>query len=99
MPCLLGCFALAFPRIALVLVWFFAPPGYIGGAFGSLLWPVLGFIFLPLTTLVYAWAINSHGSIDGLFLVALIVAVLVDLGLLGGGASSRRTRVVTVREE
>ncbi|HVS10278.1 MAG TPA: hypothetical protein VMS76_10430 [Planctomycetota bacterium] len=98
MPCLLGCVALAFPRIALVLVWLFVP-GYIGGAFTSLLWPVLGFIFLPLTTLVYAWAINSHGAIDGLFLVALIVAVLVDLGLLGGGASSRRTRVVTVREE
>lgn len=98
MPCLLGCLALAFPRIALVLVWLFVP-GYIGSAFASLLWPVLGFIFLPLTTLVYAWAINSHGSIEGLFLVALIVAVLVDLGLLGGGASSRRTRVVTVREE
>jgi len=99
MPCLLGCLALAFPRIALVLVWLFVP-GYIGRAFNeSLLWPVLGFIFLPLTTLVYAWSINSHGAIDGLYLVALIVAVLVDLGLLGGGASSRRTRVVTVREK
>jgi hypothetical protein len=40
------------------------------------LWPLLGFLFMPLTTLSYAFAINSSGSIDGLYLVLVVVTVL-----------------------
>ena len=28
----------------------------------ALLWPLLGFLFMPLTTLAYAWARNTYGS-------------------------------------
>jgi hypothetical protein len=52
---------------------------------------VLGFIFLPLTTLVYAWLINSHRGTDGINLLFLIVAVVIDLGGLSGGERYRRT--------
>jgi uncharacterized oligopeptide transporter (OPT) family protein len=52
--------------------------------------PLIGFIFLPLTTLVYAWIVNSHLPLSGLNLIFLVIAVLVDLGSLGGGASRRR---------
>jgi hypothetical protein len=90
MPCLLGCLALFFPRVAIVLIWLFSD--YLGRAYDTVLWPLLGFFFLPLTTLAYAWAINSNGSVNGLYLVVVIVAVLVDLGLLGGGAHSGRRR-------
>jgi hypothetical protein len=65
---------------------------YIGRAYDTMLWPLLGFFFLPLTTLAYAWAINSRGSLDGVHLVVVILALLMDLGLIGGGASSRRRR-------
>ncbi|HEX6164177.1 MAG TPA: hypothetical protein VFZ31_12475 [Vicinamibacterales bacterium] len=88
MPLLVGCLALATPRFAIVLVVIFS--NYLGRAYETTLWPFLGFLFMPLTTLAYAWAINSRGAVAGIQLVALVVAVLIDLGLFGGSASRRR---------
>jgi hypothetical protein len=88
MPCLVGCLALAMPRFAIVLVVIFSD--YIGRAYQTTLWPFLGFLFMPLTTLAYAWAMNSRGAVEGIHLVVLVVAVLIDLGLVGGSASRRR---------
>ena len=90
MGCLfLICF-LAFPRIALVLLLFFSD--YLTRAYHGLLLPVLGFIFLPLTTLVYAWMVNSGQATTGVNLLILLIAVVIDLGGLGGGEYHRRTR-------
>ena len=55
MPCAVGCLALFFPRVILVLVWLFGD-GWLQAAFSGMLMPILGFLFLPLTTLAYAWA-------------------------------------------
>jgi len=89
MPLLLGCLALLAPRVVIVLVVLFSD--YIGNAYATLLWPLLGFFFLPLTTLAYAWAWHAgHGSVSGVGLVAVVLAVLVDLGMLGGGERARR---------
>ena len=88
MNCLVGCLALVTPRLALVLVFLFS--NYLGRAYETLLWPVLGFFFMPLTTLAYAWAVNSHGTVTGIYLVVVVIAVLLDLGLVGTGARSRR---------
>jgi hypothetical protein len=88
MPCLVGCLALATPRFAIVLVVFFSD--YIGRAYETNLWPFVGFLFMPLTTLAYAWAINSRGSVAGWHLAVVVVAVLVDLGVIGG-SKPRRT--------
>jgi len=87
MPFLVGCMALATPRFAIILVVIFSD--YIGRAYQTMLWPLLGFLFMPLTTLAYAWAINSRGSVQGMHLVVVVVAVLIDLGLIGGSASRR----------
>jgi hypothetical protein len=89
MPCIIGCLALFTPRLALVLVWLFS--NYLGETYQTFLWPLLGFFFLPLTTLAYAWAWHyGNGSVNGLGLVIVVLAVLIDLGLLGTGESSRR---------
>ena len=90
MPFLVGCMALATPRFAIILVVIFSD--YIGRAYQTMLWPFLGFLFMPLTTLAYAWAINSRGSVQGLHLVVVVVTVLIDLRLIGGSASGRRTK-------
>jgi len=90
MPCFLTILALAFPRFVLLLVLVFS--GYLESAYETLLWPLLGFLFMPLTTLAYAWAINSNGSVEGLYLVGVVLAVLMDLGLLGSGEAGRRRR-------
>ncbi len=91
MPCcLLAILAVAGPRLVLVLVFLFS--NYLSRAYHGLLIPILGFIFLPLTTLVYAWIVNSGGVVDGLNLVLLIIAVIIDLGGVGGGHYSRKRR-------
>jgi hypothetical protein len=84
MPCLLTLIILAFPRVALVLLWLFS--NYLDRAYHGLLIPLLGFIFLPITTIAYAWMMNSHLPLQGVNLVILIVAVLLDVGSHGGGA-------------
>ena len=93
MPCLLLILFAAFPRIALALLFFLSD--YLQRAFhGMLLLLLLGFLFLPLTTLAYAWMVNTHQAIAGINVIILIVAVLIDAGGLGGGEYHRRTRWV-----
>jgi hypothetical protein len=89
-PCLVLIVFLAFPRIALVLLFLFS--NYLQRAYHGLLLPLLGFLFLPLTTLAYAWMINTRQPIAGINLVILIVAVVVDLGGLSRGEYHRRRR-------
>ena len=91
MPCFLLLVVLLFTRLALALMWFFST--YLQRDFhGCLLLPVLGFIFLPLTTIVYAWELNSGMPTAGVNLVWLLVAVVIDLGGLGGGAHRQSRR-------
>ena len=91
MPCLLVILILAFPRVVLVLMFLFST--YLQRAYHDLLVPVLGFIFLPLTTIVYAWLVNSHLPLEGINLIFLILAVVIDVGGLGGGEIHRRRRL------
>ena len=91
MPCLLVILILAFPRIVLAIMFFTS--NYLQRAYDNLIIPLLGFIFLPLTTLVYAWLMNTHQAIAGINLIYLIVAVVIDLGGWGGGESHRRRRL------
>lgn len=87
MPCLLGCLALIAPRLVIILLVIFSD--FIGRAFkGDILLPFLGFLFCPTTTLAYAWTINTNERISGIYWLLIIAAVLVDLGLLGGGSRS-----------
>jgi hypothetical protein len=88
MTCLLVVLVLIFPRIALVLI--FLTSHYLERAYHGLLLPLLGFIFLPLTTLAYAWMVNAGQAIQGPNLLILIVAVIIDVGGLGGGEYHRR---------
>ena len=89
MPC---CWLLALillsPRIVLALMYFFTD--YLVRPFHHhLLVLVLGFLFLPITTLVYAWEVNTHRPLEGINLVFLVIAVVVDLCAHGGGASRK----------
>lgn len=91
MPCFLLLAILLFPRVVLACMWFFTT--YLQRAFhDGLLIPAIGFIFLPITTIVYAWELNSGMPTEGINLLWLLLAVILDLGGLGGGArrSSRR---------
>lgn len=88
--CLIGCLALVTPRFAIILVFVFS--NYLGRAYETVLWPVLGFLFMPTTTLAYAWAVNTNTTVTGWYLAVVVVAVLIDLGLVGTGARNRPKR-------
>jgi hypothetical protein len=90
MPCLLVILFVAFPRIALLLIFFLS--NYLQHAYNNLIVPLLGFIFLPLTTLAYAWMVNTHQALAGINVIILVIAVIVDLGGIGGGEYHRRSR-------
>ena len=90
MGCLLALFALATPRFVIVLLWLFSD--YLARAYHSWFWPTLGFVFLPTTTLGYALAVNAFDGVRGWGLVAVIVGVVIDFGLIGNGARGRRRR-------
>ena len=92
MPCLLLIVILLFPRVALALLFFFST--YLDRPYhNSLILLILGFVVLPLTTLVYAWMYNSGIPVVGINILYLIVAVILDLGLMGGGYRSHRGRL------
>ena len=89
MPCLLALLAVAFPRIAIILLWLFTT--FFTGIYHGIIIPVLGFIFLPLTLIVYTYIVRVYGGHIGTTqLVFIFIAVVVDLGLVGGGTLGRR---------
>ena len=96
MGCLLGCLALLTPRAVLVLVFLFS--GFLGRAYDSTIWPLLGFFFMPLTTLAYAAAINWNEGVTGGYFVMVLLAALIDLGVVGGTGGNRRWWVAVDRQ-
>lgn len=90
MPCLLIVIGLFVPRVVLAFLWLLTD--YLSRAYETQLWPLLGFLFLPYTTLAYAIAINQGGGVNGIWMVLFVLGVLLDFGVIGGTARSRRAR-------
>ena len=90
MGCLLLLLALVAPRLVIVLLALFSD--YLGRAYDSLWFPFIGFLFLPMTTLAYAWAINVNGSLEGGWIILVILAVLIDTGSLSAGGKHASKR-------
>jgi hypothetical protein len=85
--CLFASVLAGAPRFAFLLWWFFQP-ARINATFSSFLWPLLGLLFLPWTTLTYVMVYPR--GINGFDWVWLGLALVIDLGTYGGGAQSRR---------
>lgn len=89
MPCLLFILFLLFPRVALAVLFFLST--YLDRPYHNNFLPlILGFIFLPLTTLVYAWMFHSGIAVAGINIMYLLIAAILDLGLVGGGYKRHR---------
>jgi hypothetical protein len=90
-PCLVGCLALSFPRLAVLVLFLFSD--YLGRAYEGNFWPFLGFLFLPWTTLAYAVAMNENGGqLSGWYVALYVLALLMDFGVVGFGGGRRRRR-------
>ena len=90
MPCLVVLLIAMFPRVILVLAWLFT--SMLTRAYSNMVIPLLGFIFLPITTLVYAWMVNNGMPLNGVNLFIIVVAVLLDAGSHGSSGGYYRRR-------
>lgn len=78
MPLLLAILALLAPRVGIVLLWLFTT--WFDGLFSALLWPILGFIFLPTTLLWYTVVMHWFGGVWSPWaIVGLIIALIIDV--------------------
>jgi hypothetical protein len=86
MPCLVVALGLIAPRVTIVVLWFFT--NWFAGVFQTALWPVLGFLLMPVTLLWYSVVVNFFGGEWTIVpIIGMIIAVLVDIGAVG---SARR---------
>ena len=97
MTCLLGCMAVFMPRVTITLLVFFSD--FIGESYRNQLIPFLGFFFLPVTTIAYAWAAHranalpgQDGTLSGFPVAVIVVGTLIDVGVIGVGHSVWRRR-------
>jgi len=89
--CLTG-FVAGFSRFFLIMLWI-ARPVLFNAAFGGIIIPCLGFLFLPFTTLMYVFLIQGVGGIQGLDWLWLVLAVIMDLATLGSAGYANRDRI------
>lgn len=71
------------------MVWV-ARPKLVDAAFDSWIWPLLGLIFLPFSTLMYVLLWRS-GSLSGFDWFWFILAALLDVAHWGAGWTQRRS--------
>ena len=93
MPCLFAMFAGLFPRLGTLLLWL-ARPAMVNTAFnGSWLWPILGIIFLPFTTLMYIILASGVGGLTGWDWLWIVMAVVIDVMHYSSTAYSNRNQI------
>lgn len=90
MCCVFTTLVLFGPRLA-TLIWWLINPVRFTAAFGTWIWPLLGFILLPWTTLMYL--IIFPAGIVGFDWIWLGLGVLADVASHGGGAWGNRDRL------
>jgi hypothetical protein len=77
------------PRLAILVYWLWRPL-VVQSTFQTWIWPLLGLIFLPWTTLMYLLVYGANGII-GFDWVWLGLAVVLDIASYSGNAARRRS--------
>jgi hypothetical protein len=80
MGCLFAIFASLFPRLGVLLIWLARPVSFTSVFGGFLLWPILGIIFLPFTTLMYVLLWTPGIGVGPLGWLWLLLTALIDVG-------------------
>jgi hypothetical protein len=94
MGCLVIIFGFFWPRVVLVLLWLFS--SYPQRAFHGALFPLLGFFFLPTTTLGYELAKNwSSTGLNGAWWLLPAIGLVHDLGHLGYSSQWKSRQAAT----
>ncbi len=95
MGCLFVVLSLLTPRFVLLILWI--STSYLDAAYGSWFWPTAGFFFLPTTAIGYAVARHEFtapgGGIEAAGVVVIVLAIALDVGLIGNGGWNRRRAI------
>jgi hypothetical protein len=78
------------PRVA-GIIWWIARPALWQSAFNTVVWPILGLIFLPWTTLMYM--LVFPGGVVGFDWFWIVLAVFADVASYAGGGYGNRNRI------
>ena len=87
--CLVLVLALISPRVALFIVW--VATNLVERAFDSFVVPLLGLLFLPITTLIYVFVYDQPKGVGTFGWILVGFGVLLDLSSSGSAARRRRT--------
>jgi succinate dehydrogenase/fumarate reductase cytochrome b subunit len=94
MCCLIAALFAFGPRAA-ILVWWLIEPVRWNAAFDTFLWPLVGFLVAPWTTLMYVAVLP--GGINGFDYVWLGFGIAFDLFSWSSGAYTNRNRMPMYR--
>ncbi len=88
MGCLFAIIGGLAPRFAFFIFWIMRPT-QVDAAFDTWIFPLLGLIFLPLATLLYAvlWTV---GGLSGWAWFWVILAAMLDIGHSASAAANRQ---------
>jgi len=79
------------PRFAILWIWLFG--SRVDLAFGSALWPLLGLLVAPWTTLMYLIVWSPGGGVSGAEWILVGLGVMLDIATYS--AKSARARYAT----
>jgi hypothetical protein len=77
MGCLITIFSVFIPRTTLLFMWLFS---YTYNSFQTYLWPILGFILMPVTTCFYAIIVHGNPSpLSSFDIFCIIIGIVLDI--------------------
>lgn len=94
MCCFWTALVFAGPRLAILVWWLIEPARIELIVGGSWVLAILGWIFLPWSTLMYLLLMPVNGLV-GFDWVFMGLALLADIAMYGGGAYGNRERIST----
>jgi hypothetical protein len=74
-----------------VIIWWLADQLRWSATFDNVIVPILGFVFLPWTTVMYV--LVAPQGLTGLDVFGLVLAVVADVGSLFGGGWRNRNQI------
>lgn len=89
--CVFALISVVSPRLAFLFLWIFTD--LVNRAFDGFIFPFLGFLFLPFTTLIYVLVYNPLYGISAWGWAFLVLALFVDVSAYVGSAVSNKDRI------
>jgi hypothetical protein len=91
MGCLLALLGAIAPRFVFLIIWIVRPV-YVDSVFDTFIFPLLGLIFLPFTTLLYVLLAAPPFGVTGWDWLWIVLAALLDLSHYASVYSQRAER-------